>query len=160
MTETEIERVKSLCDRYSEQTKIIVYLRNQVDFLVSAFGTAIRGGSTRKFPFPLNKRQIRTMDHLALLEPWRKIFGRENMIVRRFEPEDFPAGDLLADFSSVVPFDISGFRRGKRQNESISALALAFLRELNKHVPALLGGEENPARKGIIGALRRAELGA
>src|SRR5437762_728805 len=87
-SEVEIGRVRDLCERYAAQTKVIVYLRNQVDFVVSSFGTTVKSGSTRKFPFPLNRRRIRTMDYMTLLEPWRKTFGRENMIVRRFESSD------------------------------------------------------------------------
>jgi hypothetical protein len=153
--EIEIARVKELCERCAAQTKVIVYLRNQVDYIVSSFGTTVKSGSTRKFPFPLNKRRIRTMDYMALLEPWRKIFGRGNMIVRRFDPSDFVEGDLLLDFAEQIPFDSSGFIRSEPRNEALSARELAFLREFNARVPRWVDGEQNPARGNVVAALVR-----
>jgi hypothetical protein len=154
LTEPEIERVKTLCDKYAERTKIVVYLRNQVDFLVSSFGTTVKSGSTRKFPFPLTRRRIRTMDYQRLLEPWQKIFGRENMTVRRFERAHFVDGDLLTDFAAQVPINTSGFDRTEPRNEALGARELAFLREFNARVPRWIdGGVPNPARGNIVTAL-------
>ena len=83
------------------------------------------------------------MDYDALLSPWRRIFGRENLIVRRFEPSDFTEGDLLADFASAIPFELSGLNRGKSYNLALSAPALAFLREFNKRLrPRIDAGED------------------
>jgi hypothetical protein len=155
LTEREIERVQNFCGRYAEETKVIVYLRNQVDFLVSSFGTTIKSGGTRTFPFPLNEHRIRTMDYMALLAPWRKIFGRENMIVRRFERTDFLEGDLLSDFAAQIPFDTSGFIRPEPRNEALSARELAFLREFNLRVPRWIEEAENPNRGNIVAALVR-----
>ena len=154
LTEPEIERVKTLCDKYAKQTKIVVYLRNQVDFLVSSFGTTIKSGSTRKFPYPLTRRRIRTMDYWRLLEPWQKIFGRQNMIVRRFERVHFVDGDLLSDFAAQVPFNTSGFTRTEPRNEALGARELAFLREFNARVPRWINGAvANSARGNIVTAL-------
>jgi hypothetical protein len=155
LTEREIERVRNLCARYATQTIVIVYLRNQVDFLVSSFGTSIKSGGTRRFPFPLSERRIRTMDYMALLNPWRKIFGRENMIVRRFERSDFAEGDLLSDFAAQIRFDVLGCIRPEPRNEALSARELAFLREFNERVPRWVEGQENPARGSIVAALER-----
>jgi len=154
LTEAEIERVKKLCDKYAERTKVIVYLRNQVDFLVSSFGTTIKSGGTRKFPFPLTRRRIRTMDYLTLLDPWQKIFGRENMIVRRFERDHFVEGDLLSDFATQIPFETSGFIKTEPRNEALGARELAFLREFNSRVPRWIDEAlPNPARGNIVAAL-------
>jgi hypothetical protein len=154
LTIPEIERVKKLCDNYAERTKIIVYLRNQVDFLVSSFGTTIKTGSTRKFPFPLTPRRIRTMDYRALLEPWRKTFGRENLIARRFERAHFVEGDLLSDFAAQIPFDTAEFTRSEPRNEALGARELAFLREFNARVPRWIDATvTNPARENIVTAL-------
>jgi hypothetical protein len=152
--ETEVGRVKTLCDAYAERTKIIVYLRNQVDYLVSSFGTSVKSGSTRAFPFPLTERRMRTMDYCVLLDPWQKIFGRENMIVRRFERAHFEEGDLLSDFAAQIPFDTSGFTRTEPRNEALGARELAFLREFNTRVPRWIDKKVlNPARLNIVNAV-------
>lgn len=152
--DSEVARVKKLCDNYADRTKIIVYLRNQVDFLVSSFGTGIKSGSTRKFPFPLTKRRLRTMDYYGLVDRWQKIFGRENMIVRRFDPAHFVDGDLMSDFAAQIPFDPSGFTRSEPRNEGLGARELAFLREFNTRVPRWIDGKVlNPARANIVKAV-------
>jgi hypothetical protein len=151
----EIERVRDLCARYASRTVVVVYVRNQVDYLVSSFGTTIKGGSTRKFPYPLNKRRIRTMDYWTLLEAWRNAFGRENMIVRRFEPQDFVDGDLLADFAAQIPFEIGGFVRPEPRNLALGAKELAFLRAFNARVPRWIEATPNAGRGNIVAALTR-----
>lgn len=154
LRKAEVARVKKLCDNYADEMKIVVYLRNQVDFLVSSFGTGIKSGSTRAFPFPLRDRRLRTMNYFVLLDRWRKVFGRENLIVRRFERAHFVDGDLFADFAAQIPLDISGFTRTEARNEALDARELAFLREFNARVPRWLDKKVlNPARGNIVPAL-------
>jgi len=155
LTESAIERAADFCAGYASRTKIIVYLREQTDFLVSFRGHNIKGGATRRFPFRVGAGIIRMMDYAALLEPWRKIFGRENMIVRRFVPADFMEGDLLSDFAAQIPFDASGFFRPEPRNEALGARELAFLRAFNARVPRWIDGKKNPARRNLIAALAR-----
>jgi hypothetical protein len=146
---TEIGRIKALCDRFSHATKVIVYLRNQADYLVSLYSTQVRHGSTKAITNPLNKSELAMMDYFNLISRWAEIFGRDNMIVRRFEIGDFPNGDLLADFAALIPFEAEGFDRLPPLNESLPARALAFLREFNRHVSATSNGKINPLRAGI-----------
>jgi len=149
----QIRLAKELCDRYAERTTIIVYLRNQVDSLVSSFGTTIKSGGTRKFPFPLSPSRTRTLDYYALLKPWRSVFGRKNIIVRRFETSRFIEGDLFCDFAAQIPFDPTGFRREAR-NPALGARELAFLLEFNARVPRWLDEKTpNLARGKIVAAL-------
>jgi hypothetical protein len=155
LPESAIERAHEFCASYASRTKIIVYLRDQIDFLVSLFGHNIKGGGTRPFPFPLGANMIGIMDYAALLEPWRKTFGRENMIVRRFERADYVDGDLLSDFGAQIPFDTSGFFRSEPRNEGLGARELAFLRAFNARVPRWIDGKKNPARRDLIDALVR-----
>lgn len=155
VTESAIGRTADLCSRYARQTKIIVYLREQIDFLVSFRGHTIKGGASRQKPFLLGPSAVRMMDYAALLKPWRKIFGHENMIVRRFVRTDFVDGDLLSDFAAQIPFDTSGFFRPEPRNESLGARELAFLRAFNQRVPRWVEGEKNPARRNLIEALTR-----
>jgi hypothetical protein len=155
---TEIGRIKALCDQFSHTTKVIVYLRNQADFLASSYGTLIKSGSTANLSDHI-KIQLPKMDYFRLISRWGEIFGRDNMIVRRFEIEDFPNGDLLADFASLIPFDPEGFDRLPPRNQSLSAQALAFLIEFNRSVPAVSDGKINPLRAGIIRMLQKTTNG-
>jgi hypothetical protein len=96
------------------------------------------------------------MDYLSLISHWQEAFGRENIIVRRFEAADFPGGDLFADFAAQIPFSIEGFERPTPLNEALNAQAIAFLREFNRHVPVIVNGKVNHLRGPIVKAVKHA----
>lgn len=150
-----VRNIKELCDRYAKTTKVILYLRNQADFLLSSYSTMIKAGASPEFPFPLGQRRLSSMDYDALISVWSEEFGSSNIIVRRFEPQDFVQGDLLTDFAATIPLDMSGLERINRRNEALSAQGLAFLREFNRRIPRFVDGVENLARGNILGALAR-----
>lgn len=153
-TNAEIRRLKSLCERIARTTKVIVYLRNQVDFLVSRYIESVKGGGTQPFPFPSGSAS-KQMDYARLLAPWRDIFGMEHLIVRRFEPEAFHGGELVSDFGAQIGFDALTFVPATRRNEAPDAQCVAFLREFNKHIPHLTGGRRNPLRGRIVNYLEQ-----
>ncbi len=155
-SKTEVARIKALCDRFAAETKVVVYLKNQIDFLVTSYATSIKSGAVHKFPFPLRMDHHKRMDYWRLITHWQESFGRDSMIVRRFEPEDFPGGDLFADFAALIPFSLDGFERPSRLNETLNAQAIAFLREFNRHVPVFVNGRVNPLRESIVKAVKNA----
>lgn len=155
----DIRSIKTICQRYAKNTKVVVYLRNQVDFLVSSYGTVLKGGGSRRFPFPLGARRRSGMDYDTLISTWSHEFGIDNLIVRRFETNDFVRGDFLTDFAAAISLDMPDLDRVDPRNEALSARGLAFLREFNKRIPRLVDGIENPARGNIVGALVRACAG-
>src|SRR5436190_12433898 len=91
---SEITRMKALCDALAGHTTVIVYIRNQADFLVSRYTNVIWEGGTAEFNF---RARAAIADYALLLDRWSQIFGRENVIVRRFEPADFAGNDLIGD---------------------------------------------------------------
>ncbi|HEY3638406.1 MAG TPA: hypothetical protein VGK90_09665 [Rhizomicrobium sp.] len=127
----ELERIRSLCSQVAKQTKIIVYIRNQVDFLISRYTTVIQAGGWENFRPGVSP----LTDYKTLLDRWAGTFGRENLIVRRFEPADFANGDLLADFSATVGINAAQLSRVPRCNESLDTESLTFLRAINRHLP-------------------------
>ncbi len=145
-TPKEIRRVKEICDEVASATKVIVYLRNQTDFLVSRYGTGVKAGSVDEFSISLSPGAASFLDYSQMLSPWSDIFGRENMIVRRFEADDFPNGDLLADFAAQTGLDTSQLERTQPANKSLTGPALAFLRKFNRLVPLTIDETLNPIR--------------
>jgi hypothetical protein len=155
----EVRRIKRLCDRYARQTRVVVYLRSQVEFLVSRYIEAIKGGGTHSFPFPLTSAVARLMDYESLLAPWRDTFGLQNLFVRRFETADFHGGDLLEDFEAQIGIPAGTLDRTERRNQALSMEAVEFLRRFNKHVPHMLGKRRNPARGKVISLLEQLKEG-
>jgi hypothetical protein len=158
-TPAEFQRIKRLCGSVARETKVIVYLRNQVDYLASRYNIMVKSGGTNEFSFPVNPGVARLIEYSGLLAKWCDKFGRENVIVRRFEPDDFYGGDLLLDFAAQIGFDTTGFQTIPRLNESLDAASIAFLREFNKHVPRIVDGRLNPLRGPVISALQSGRSG-
>jgi hypothetical protein len=158
-TPKEVRSVKEICDSVAATTKVVVYLRNQADLLVSRYATAIKAGGTDKFSFLMSSGVAAFLDYSQMLSPWCEVFGRENVVVRRFEVADFPDGDLLKDFVAQTGIDDSGLERVEPANKSMTGPALAFLREFNKRIPLLVEEKTNPLRGKVAGLLEAYEGG-
>ncbi|HLY04666.1 MAG TPA: hypothetical protein VKR31_02860 [Rhizomicrobium sp.] len=147
-----VARLKALCDRLARTTKVIVYLRNQADFFASRHTNVIWEGGTRDLDFP---GPLPIADYALLLDRWSDVFGKQNLVVRRFEPGDFPAGDLIADFAQVTGLDTRGLQMPARANPSLDAESLAFLRTLNCRLPYDPAGRVQSFRNRIVRVLQR-----
>ena len=140
------EEVSSLRDFLSplfSRIWIVVYLRRQDDFVVSTYSTGIKSGRTTPLSFPKPARIRARYDYWSLLERWCGVFGRENIVCRKFEKQWLSGGDLLTDFLSVIGCDASAeWQYPGNVNSSLDARALEFLRLMNLH----LTPDERPPR--------------
>ena len=152
--DSEIARLKALCDTLAARTRVIVYIRNQADFLASWYATQVLCGETRPLAWPPTTDVFRLMDYEAMLALWEGVFGHENVIVRRFEPDDFPDGSLLADFARCLGIETEGFAAVAPQNPALDASALAFLRVFNRLVPPFKGKQVDRRRGPIAEAMQ------
>ena len=148
----EIARLKALCDRLAQKTSVIVYLRNQADFLASRYTNVIWEGGVQKFAFT---GRAPFADYALLLDRWAGVFGKENLVVRRFETTEFPAGNVIADFAGVTGLDLCSLRVPPRANPSLDTESLAFLRGLNRRIPLSLAEHAAPLRAAIVRVLQR-----
>lgn len=149
-TQTEVARIKSLCDRLAASTKVIVYLRNQVDFMVGIYTTSLAGGNTRDFE---HAWMMRIADYHAMLARWSAVFGRENIIVRRYERDSLSDGDARVDFAQLLALDASRLVVTRDLNQSLDAESIAFLRAFNHRVPGALAPRIAPVRSAIVAVL-------
>ncbi|MCC8138022.1 MAG: hypothetical protein LIO76_08180 [Clostridiales bacterium] len=109
--------------------KVIVYLRRQDQFLISRWNQFVKHNSCcqtfREYldevltRWPLIADYAESLDHIA-----RKI-GKENVIVRRFEPSSWKSGSIYADFLDALGIDAdAAFRHPK--NEVNTGLTLNY----------------------------------
>jgi hypothetical protein len=85
--------------------KIIIYLRRQDERLELSYNQCVKGVKTRwqqKFSDCLpHMLESGAFDYYSVLLPWSRIFEKENIIVRVFEPEQLPDG-IYRDFLKVA----------------------------------------------------------
>jgi len=98
--------------------RIIVYLRRQDEYLESWFGQIVKTGSYTP----------------ELLKPWEKAFGRENVIVRAYEKNQFKNYNLQEDFISVFGIKEHQLAPIDREvNTSLSRDKILLLRKLARN---------------------------
>jgi hypothetical protein len=110
---------------------IICYLRRQDNVLQSLYNQSVKGGGYYKdigdfvFPHPL--------DYFELLGRWAAVFGKENIVVRPYEKQQFKDNDLISDFLSIVGLELTvDFARlAKNANPRLPLEALEYMRLLN-----------------------------
>ncbi|EKF8996808.1 hypothetical protein O1A12_000514 [Campylobacter coli] len=116
------------------EVKIIVYLRNTPELfksLCSMFCKNNEKSIINLLPYD-NSRIHHICNHKQTLQWWGEIFGKENLIVRLFDNNEFYQGDLLKDFIHSIGLEWDDeFIIPPKQNESLDLLGIELLRRVN-----------------------------
>lgn len=116
------------------QVKIIVFMRDFIPHLKSSFSEAIKTGIfDRNNILDYFENRYR-FDYFNILEKWTRVFGHENMIVRKFDKET-----RIKGIESVF-YDIIGikadFLTSNPENVKVAPRFLDFYFQFNKMVDA------------------------
>lgn len=87
------------------QVKILVYLRNQPDFLASAYNQAVKRGHETRTVDELMQSGWMNIDYFIELEQWASVFGPENMIIRIFDKKKIPGG-IVTEILNVLEKEV------------------------------------------------------
>ncbi|EOJ1873175.1 hypothetical protein ACM2HW_001763 [Campylobacter coli] len=116
------------------EVKIIVYLRNTPELfksLCSMFCKNNEKSIINLLPYD-NSRIHHICNHKQTLQWWGEVFGKENLIVRLFDKNEFYQGDLLKDFIHSIGLEWDDeFIIPPKQNESLDLLGIELLRRVN-----------------------------
>ena len=163
---SEIRRVGRLLRPMYDRIEVVVYLRRQDRYAMSAHGTSVRAGELRPFDFSTVHGGGPYYDYLALLQKWAAVFGDEAMTVRVFEPARLVGGDVVADFVELAGLGTrwprSPYALPESENGALSLSAEAALRTFNALDPGdpRHGGEDPAAlRRYLVAALQGHEDG-
>lgn len=109
------------------QIRIICYLRRQDRHAISHHQEGSKffrapegdlfGHSTYALP-PFDPRHRLYLDYHRRLSMWAQAFGADNMVVKVFDRKQFPEGDVVADFFSLL--GISEYQKVADRNVSLS----------------------------------------
>lgn len=158
-TQDEITNLKTFLSQHFDDIQIVTYLRRQDDALLSMYGEFMRRGFNNE-TFPEFVTACLGADtptpylyYRRELSKWINVWGKQNMVVRRFSPVDFIQGNILADFMGIVQRtwepDMDGFMPSGADNRGLSAPALEYLRRLHTAVPFVTGGKPNLQRTAL-----------
>ena len=133
-TVSEIKRIARLMRPLFDQIDVVVYLRRQDLYALSAHSTSVRGGKQDGFAFEEINAQGPYYNYRLLVENWSKVFGADALQVRLFERSRMHGNDVVSDFHSVTGIDKLGIELVTPEpvNEALSYTALCVLREFNK----------------------------
>jgi len=131
---SQVEFLRTFLGDFFDRIRILVYIRRQDDFLVSTYSTMVKTGRTNPIHVPTMKGQLRRYDHWDLLSRWAEIFGRENIICRKYDRSELVEGDIIHDFGAQAGVPTTpDYERPVMTNESLDADALEFLRIFNSY---------------------------
>lgn len=138
--EEEIAAVREVLMRSFREVRIVVYLRRQMESLISWYAEVHKAGGY----FP-------TFDTLLAIQPeigenhffnyekvlglWGKYFGDDNIVPRIFYRKEMAGNDLLNDFAAVAGFDGTMLKRSESANFSLPSEVIEFCRLVNKSHP-------------------------
>ncbi|NND89528.1 MAG: hypothetical protein HKN42_01590 [Granulosicoccus sp.] len=129
----EIKRIARLLRPMFDDLRIVVYLRRQDKYALSAHSTSVRGGDVKDFAFEAIDAAGPYYNYRKLLENWSEVFGEEALTVHIFERSRLCGGDVVSDFCRIagIDNDSPGLEMPEPENEALSQTALAILRRFN-----------------------------
>jgi hypothetical protein len=128
-----IAGLKKLFDRCGLDSKIVVYVRHPAERVSSLLSQQLRGGHANLTSFQ-NRDTI-----TPAVRRYAEIFGKENIVIRRFGERYFVNGDLIDDFTAVInQVPIRGLDP-ERLNESLSVPAVMVAESLFELAPLASG---------------------
>jgi hypothetical protein len=116
------------------ETVIICYLRRQDNFVQSYYNQEVKHAGNYKEIMVYQPPA--TLDYYELLGRWARVFGKESIVVRPYEKQQFKNQDLIVDFLSLVGIEWSDdFKRLKKNaNPRLPAEIIEYMRLLNSLV--------------------------
>ena len=136
-----IERLKVYLEKFFDEIKVIVYIRHPIDHISSAINEQIKQGH-----YSLDKAyeiHSKGKEYTKVLR-WLNIFGKDNMIARPFEKEQFRNQDLVDDFLSLVsPEETLKVKKIANQNVTLSYPAIEIANQLLKFAPSFSPNRAN-----------------
>lgn len=113
---------------------IIIYLRDPHDLYISMCSQEVKDGSYDDFlaePSVYERCKI-VCNHKETLINWGNVFGKENIIVRLFDKNEFFKNDLIKDFAKITGIQLDNtFKIPNIENQSLDLIGMELLHRIN-----------------------------
>lgn len=135
-----IEKLMELRDvlyKHAHKVKVIFYLRRQDSLAISQkqegtkwFDCSVAyGHEPTALPSELSEVARKYLDFEAKISMWAKVFAKDNMILRVFEPQHLVECDVVKDFCHVLGLEPDYYQFPEKANESLGRISQLFLHQ-------------------------------
>ncbi|MEZ4629197.1 MAG: hypothetical protein R2880_00445 [Deinococcales bacterium] len=115
-----------------EQTLIIIYIREQLDYLLSSYTQAVHARNVTLSLEEFEEEHF-SADYYQFLQDWSAAFGVENISVHIYDRQKLKNQNIIDDFLDVLTLDQVNFNTSlQNANPSIGGNLLNFKRLLNQ----------------------------
>ena len=132
-SDEEVEKLKSILDKYFDEIFVFVYVRPQIEVIQSLYSTILKSGGVVDFSGFINNNPNNMKeyyDYEGLLTRWRRSFGKDKITLRVFDKRSFKDGDIISDICDVM--SIEKFNTVEHSlNESLIPIAQEVIRQCN-----------------------------
>jgi hypothetical protein len=131
------ELARDFCEAIRDHfdVRIVIYLRRQDNMIMASYNQQIKGGHQKRHLKHILEKQMVRFDYAAKLKPWTEALGREHILVRPYEKQQFHGGDLVRDFMHhVFGLELTDLFEMPRANTNprLSYTAMEYKRMVNK----------------------------
>ena len=151
------EQLFGIMQEKGYQTKIIVYLRRQDEYLASRWSQFVKEYAFKHQNCKIDEgiwenylqrsKQSPRLNYGETLKKLEKIYGRENILVRRYDRNHFPEGSICADFLQAIGLERTDeFMEAGVVNLSLSPNTTEIYRALNSVVDVMSGEGTDDAK--------------
>lgn len=154
-----IERLRKLLSEFSDDIRIILYIRRQDRLAVSYYSTPFKYGKVllgSAIP-KVSARLPHYYDYGKIVTDWSEAFGQDNVDVRIFEEEARSKGGMITSFLTAAGVDAPEHLMPKTHNESLSLEAIYFLANFNEQMAAFpeQNADLRKLRRNLVGFLEK-----
>ena len=136
-----------------ENFKIILVIRSQYDWHVSAYNTYIRTGGKLIFSAWLQKSiEHNSADWFSMISRWSAVFGTDSVVLLPVYDKNIPLSleQRFLELCGVSPAIVQSISTTKRQNTSLTLSSLEQIRLINLDHEWMINGEINQVRASLI----------
>ncbi len=116
--------IKKLLSKYADRIVVLAYVRDPFSFCVSLLQEDIRGG--------INTIKLVSSNYEYRFDKFSQVFGKNNVIFRKFDKNNLKHGDIISDFAEVL--NINPPVSSTVENEGMSTEAVRLIYLLNTMV--------------------------
>jgi hypothetical protein len=139
-----------------DEIRVIGYIRPPISYCVSQYQEMLKYGHSR---FNIDEVHL---NYRERFEKFDAIFGRDSVVLRKFDPGSFPDRCIIRDFCQQIGIGFPEDLQVKRRNESLCREACGLLYAYRKYGPVYGKGgaafEENSQLVKGLAAIRGGSL--